>query len=748
MRMYMGTGALIMTRKFFKVDAKAVLTLGRNSIKDATTAVVELIKNSYDADASIVELEILRDAEDFGKIRIADNGHGMSDQDIEASWLRIGFSEKVKNKTSSEYERRKTGEKGIGRLSADRLGAVLQLRTKKRGKSPTGLNIDWQEFEVPGREIGEIELAELSNPMPLIPSISNSASTNSGTELIISELRQLWVKDDIRKLHTELSLLLPPYPKLAKTFAIRFHNDVDDQYNGAIRYGGQAKGEIEFSATLRSNGTLSYRMYHFDPIDRTKRLSTSRDIPWSELVAASDNRKRPLSCKLGSLEIRLSFFVMRPDLLEGSGLNLTQLRHYLKRNMGVRIYRDMVRVKPYGDPEGTEADWLGLGQRKVKDPAGARRSTFKIAPNQLVGAVFAGRDRSPELIDSSSREGLIENDAFRQLKVVLFRCINLIEAKYHQINREQPRPKNKAASAKASVKSLSGNLTNLTSDLTDLQTRVSDDLGDDFAAVAQQIGIVIEQAQAAQRDIDELADQNTVYRGLATVGIASAIFGHETATAINQAGTKVRNVQKMLLRKPPDIPTAIERLEESTIYMDRISSWGKFALTRVNKDKRQRRKTSVTNVVDSILTELEGPMGSADVVLKRSIEDFVEAKTFPMDLEAILINLLTNAYHEVKRHSGERLIRVRLVTKKNNTKDGFELSVADNGEGISPEYEEAIWEPLFSTKADERGRATGTGLGLAIVKSAVEDLGGRISVRAKGPLGGALFALWFPRGLP
>jgi len=198
-----------MPAKFFKVDANAILTLGRNSIKDHTTAVVELIKNAYDADADLVELNIRALSESASEIRIADNGHGMSDSDIENSWLRIGFSDKVTNKTSSRFTRRKTGEKGIGRLSADRLGSELELRTKSRARPATGVLVDWSKFESAGKEVGSIPLAVPKNLNPTIPGKAHQSRTRTGTELIIKKLRQRWTPDDIEKLHAELSLLLP-----------------------------------------------------------------------------------------------------------------------------------------------------------------------------------------------------------------------------------------------------------------------------------------------------------------------------------------------------------------------------------------------------------------------------------------------------------------------------------------------------------------------------------------------------------
>src|SRR5215218_5119617 len=126
--------------KAFSVDARAILTLGRDSIKDHTTALVELVKNSYDADATRVEVEVfVKATPPF--IRIADNGCGMTEADIDNNWLRIGFSEKRTEKVSTR-NRRRTGEKGIGRISADRLGAILELYTRAQGTT-YALRVDW-----------------------------------------------------------------------------------------------------------------------------------------------------------------------------------------------------------------------------------------------------------------------------------------------------------------------------------------------------------------------------------------------------------------------------------------------------------------------------------------------------------------------------------------------------------------------------------------------------------------------------
>jgi signal transduction histidine kinase len=733
--------------KIFVVDAKAILTLGRNSIKDHTTAVIELVKNSYDADASLVELGIESGGNLGDSIRISDNGHGMSEKDIQASWLRIGFSEKILNKKSAIFGRRKTGEKGIGRLSADRLGEVLELRSQRKNLPATGLLIDWSQFEKSGKNVGDVQLKELTDPKPIVPKARTAQTASHGTELRIHRLRQDWTSDDVRRLYAELESLLPPYQEIAKTFVLRFSNNVDTDLNGRITYGKNTKGEIEFSGDIDEAGQLTYTISYRDWENRAKYHKEHGKLAWEDLAPDSGSRALRANSKLGTIKLRLSYFVRRADLLEGTGLQLSQLRNFLDRNAGVKIYRDIVRVKPYGDPGSPEGDWLGLSERKSRDPAGAGRPTFRIAANQLVGAVFVGRDDSPNLMDSSSREGLIDNDAFKQLKSVMMKSIALIEAKYHATtSRAKGAPRSKAAEAKAAVKRLSGELTTLKSDLTHLQTQVKGELNEEARPILEQIQLVLEHVASAEREIDEIADQNTVFRGLATVGIASAIFGHETAVSITQAAGKIEIAKRVLAKNPPDVARALERINQSEEFMDRIATWGKFALSRVNKDKRQRRRSSITELATSILNELEPLMINSTIELKRSIAIDVEAKTFPMDIEAVLINFLTNSYHEVKKKNSGRIIRVRLARKNKDTVPGFEITVTDSGLGIKIPDPSVIWEPLFSTKVDGKGKSLGTGLGLAIVKSAVEEAGGSVFVNPTSPLGGALFGCWLPKG--
>lgn len=164
--------------KHFQIAARAILTWGRESIKDRITAVIELVKNSYDAVSKIAEIRLraLPEDPDSRELRISDAGEGMSEADVDTKWLRIGYPAKL-DEPMTRQGRRKTGEKGVGRISADRLGEVLELRSQRVGHPAYRLVIDWTAFEGGGTNIEEIGLEPLSEPASLG---SNSTIRSSG----------------------------------------------------------------------------------------------------------------------------------------------------------------------------------------------------------------------------------------------------------------------------------------------------------------------------------------------------------------------------------------------------------------------------------------------------------------------------------------------------------------------------------------------------------------------------------------
>jgi signal transduction histidine kinase len=749
--------------KHFSVDARAMLTWGRESIKDHTTAVLELVKNSYDAGATIVEVQIWTGlfADGGRHVRIADDGVGMSSDDVKNYWLRLGYSAKREDKFTPRG-RRRTGEKGIGRISADRLGAVLELRSQKESEAPVGLRVDWNEFETPGRDLERIDVQELEQIEFLVPlpspwngnneafgqtpdGVSNSTS-RPGTELLIRELRQDWDAQDIQELRRLLSLLTSPIEGV-KDFQVRIENDVDPACNGVVPSPLLASAAIEAGFALGSGGkvtgTITYRAQ-----DSRRRTKSPVSVPFDQLIhpklrLGTQASPAQLVKRLGPVSARLLFYPQKAETVRGLDLDLADLREFLRSNAGVRVYRDGIRVPPYGDQGRPEGDWLALGDRKARNPAGPARPDFRVSPYQLVGAVFIGRDTNPELIDTSGREGLVSGEALGLLKSFLIGCLTRLEAKYHELFVSSAKMSDEQApSPRDTVDELRVQLSDLASTIKDAEGTLPQLVADRSKDVIEQLASATEKLKRADKAFEELSSQAAVSRTLATIGIAAATFGHETQRGLDSMRATLE-AASLLLRNGDNPEDVLSEVEKAINESEKVSAWGAFALGRVRRDRRVRRVTDIATLVNDVLDEIVPAMEASSITLSRDLE-MVKAKVFAMDIECVTINLLTNAYYFSKQSSRERCVVVRLRPRTSQGRRGFDLIVADSGPGVSKAIRERIWDPLFTTKTDDSGKEIGTGLGLALVNAVVQDMEGTRTIDQDPKLKGARFSVWFP----
>ncbi len=724
--------------KAFTIDARALLVLGRESIKDHTTALLELVKNSYDADATKVEIEIYCNTAKSRRIRIADNGSGMTERDVDKNWLRIGFSGKRRQKRS-QLNRRRTGEKGIGRISADRLGASLELRTKAAGKPVFGMKIQWDAFDVDDKQISDIPIGIIKNPSIQVPNGGVDEERSSGTELIIEALRQAWTKEDLEILREELAAFLSPFSEV-HNFEVFVSTDVAEGLSGQVTSPFGQVADVELKASYKGND-LTYTIRSREQIKENLR-GAHRDIPIKQLIhqvvsPGQGEIAEKLEC--GPTEVILLFYLREGQSLEGSGLRLADLRSFLDRNAGVKIYRDHVFVKPYGNPRDPEGDWLGLAERKTREPAAVSRPTYRVSANQVVGAVFVGRDSNPKLIDSSAREGLIKGEGFHDLRRLVLGCVHLLEAYRHEAALIEKKDDPKQDSS-TTFRSLSRDLDVLKRDLSTIGKHVPSAAQAPVREAITKVESVSKQAEAFR---EELISQARVYRGLSTIGIAAAVFAHETQTSISGLVGATYTASNLLRRASPDLDAAGEELDKAKRYADQLSAWGAFALARVQGDKRKFRKANITEVAQSILKDVKPVFSSINIDLQEQLQP-ITGRIFVMDVEGVLLNLLTNAYTACQHENRKRQVRVEIKKKRASGRDGFDIVVSDTGPGVSRNLKEKIWTPLFSTKTDQSGKQIGTGLGLAIVDSIVDELHGEKEVDADPILKGARFRVWLP----
>lgn len=730
----------------FEVDARTLIHLGRDSIKDHTTALIELVKNSYDADAHNVDVDIFSSAGN-DLIRVSDNGFGMTKEQLINNWLRIGFSGKRQSKLS-DLGRRKTGEKGIGRISTDRLGAQLELISKTKSDGIVGLKINWDDFDTEGKDIFDIPI-EIIRPSAInIPNYKEEESL-TGTEIKITKLRQTWTKSNIESLYNELSALTPPFREQLD-FQIKLANDITQEYSKPINSRYFETAEIDVTAIFDGSDEVYYSIK-----DKYSKKEIVDTITLQTFYAkAKLNDKQPtLSC--GPLQVRLLFFLREVMSVAGTEFKLSDLRKFLDNNNGVKIYRDNVAVKPYGFPTAQMGyDWLGIGEEKARNPAGiGRGDEFTVSPNQLVGAVFITRDQNTLLTDSAAREGLVESEAFADMKEFVQATKRLLETHrgsiYSSLTKEREE-KRKPPVYKEAEK-ISEKLEDIREVLSSVKNRiVKSNEGTPTSALLQPLESSIEKVETIKDEVEvtisDLLSWQRVLNGLATIGISSAVFGHETEGAITQFQGSINTALKVLKLPTPKIDKAIIEIDKAVKSSNRVAAWGAYALTRVQKEKRTVKIIPVHKTIESVLIELR-PAFDASTITLSFVSENIYCRTYQMDIETILVNLLTNAYTASTLKGGERKVVVTLKAEDLDNTNGFFFSVADTGPGIAKEFEKRIFVPLFSTKrvGVNDSKSVGTGLGLTIVKSIVDELNGEISFSKDKTLGGANFKVWLPK---
>lgn len=724
-------------QRFF-IDAKTLIHLGRESIKDHTTALIELVKNSYDADANNVTVEILCSGSS-DLIRIADNGFGMTKEQLLKSWLRIGFSDKRQSKMSA-LGRRKTGEKGIGRISADRLGAKLELISKTESNGLVGLKVNWDDFDIEGKDVSDIDI-ELTSPLSINIPLLNGALSKTGTEIRITKLRQPWTAGNIENLFNELATLTPPFNQVTD-FSINLINDIAPDFSRPVNSKYYEASEIDVTVVFDGTDEVYYSI---------------KDKYSNEEIVKTINQKQFYSkkeLKCGPIEVRLLFFLREGSSVVGTDFKLSDLREFLDNNYGVKIYRDNIAVKPYGFPKAQLGfDWLKIGEEKARNPAGiGRGDEYTVSPNQLVGAIFITRDNNELLKDSAAREGLVENEGFEDMKEFVLATKRLLEAHRASIypKIEKARKEKQKTPAHREAEKIKEQLTSVKDDLNSIKTDIETSDNVKPVAFLKPIARSINKVESISDDVEntitELLNWQRVLNGLATIGISSAVFGHETEGSITQFQGSTTTAIKLIKLTPPKTDKAIEELDKALKSSKKVASWGAYALTRVQKEKRRAKNIQIFKTIEAVIKELKPAFEASTINLTLKGENLY-SKTYQMDIETILVNLLTNAYTAALLKGGERKVMVKIDREDLGGKSGYYFSVGDTGPGIAKEFEKRIFEPLFSTKTvgANESKSIGTGLGLTIVKSIVEELEGNILISKDTELKGANFKIWLPK---
>jgi len=738
--------------------------LGEQLIKDEQVALIELIKNCYDADATkvTVNFSASNEADEQSaptRITITDNGQGMTERTLREDWLNPatpGKLERKRRNPRTDKGRIIQGEKGIGRFALFKLGSRVRVITRSEEVGSEYIidydlsfldeaaeTVSEDSYRQP-RYLDEIEVKLIERlPEVFTGERQDGLGSTHGTQLVIEGLRSVWRDEDMRKSFIGVEGLQPivlpessgfqdgigqsrypdfeisflkdgiplPYQRergedLERLFADRAVFDVRGNFSDE---------KEEFTLDISGEKQLKQAVSLFDTVLEGLRPYRDYFIGGESAKGTKEAGAHPISgIACGSFEFRFFIFDLNAFPQSDYYLDLDERRQI--KDHRVYLYRDGIRVLPYGDPTD---DWLQLDVTR-----GTQGASRALSNDQIVGFVYISQRNNPSLQDKTNREGLLEMGRAASDLKVLIQCVivYLRRGIYAQYLDDKKRIKEaadrKVEPAGAIIRKMEGS--------PDLPKVLKEEVRGLHAAYTLE-----------RKNNDVRIEQMET---LAGVGLSVEMASHDIVSVAGRALRSARQLRcdcEKLLPGNNSLMTELDNLIESLSFVtSRLKDiQGLFVSTR-----QRRRPVPVGEYAEEVKRIY------ASVLNKRGIGvDIVEidapltAKSTDAALLQVLINLFDNAAYwlDVAKVSRPKIKIIMDAPKKT-------LIFADNGPGVRPEDVPYIFEPFYSGKGEE-----GKGLGLYIARQVgarngftirlIEDASERI-------LPGANFVLDFSEG--
>ena len=695
-------------------DVSTFRLLGRELITDRITALFELVKNCYDANADTTTL-IFHNTDsltDDSSVTIKDDGLGMSLNDIRYKWMVVGTNSKRKERTSpAPYNRTVVGEKGVGRFAVEKLGSKVTIETTQIGTSrKITLELDWTSYETLSNT--------QNNPDGRKPTyftdvenncwISTCPREEQGTTIKIFFKRtdQLWSEADIDRAYSELSKLVSPLYKPTYPFKIVICSNIYSKYQ---------KTEVINNFTIdtkhhyvlncvKDRGQLVQQQLFFD--------SESGEV----IIRNTD------ICSFGP--VSMDFYY-----LDKADIRKYKTAYKGSRIDGIIIYRDGIITTPFAETEeksDKKRDILGIDKR--------RYSGFfdKISSNNLVGFLNITKEGNPLIKDATNRQDFIDCTEYRELKAFIIEQIEVIERYLSYWKKKD---------SEASINKLQV-ANNQLSRISDTLNEIYDDVSPE---VRTQLKKIDRRTKAVQRDISkgirhveqlkhESERKEDLFLSLLSLQDYAAELSHMVKTTIG-------NIKSMAEFFKTDFPNPeyddIFKDYATSIYneMEKLSIGVKFMLSYATSGSDFETFevfSLIKNLFEKIYKDRFDRAGIHTILEYSQELKITHNKKF---FEDIFENLISNSVKALK-NTTDKVIKCTGTVAE----DKMTIRFSDNGCGIPPSDWERIFE-IFKTTTQNDG---GAGIGLFTVKKRIEALQGEIKVVEPEYTPGATFLITLP----
>lgn len=656
-----------------------LIHLGERLIPHAEQGIVELAKNAFDADAELCTVKLGNKGR---TITVADDGDGMTRDQVVDGWLVLGQSSKQEKTPTKRFDRIPVGDKGLGRLAALRLGRVAKLTTRPRSEPGVEytVTLDWSLYDA-ANTVEDVALL-----------VERSATTKShGTEIEISQLRKLLSRSDLDKLSRSLVLLSSPFEaerEFRVSLKVPEYNDLEKRV--ANFYFDAAQYIIE--AKLDKGGQAIFRLLDW------KGEETSPSSPGPRKYESV-----PATFELWAFTLDAGSFSTR-------NARLNDVRPWLAAVGGVHVYEGPIRVPPYGSSGN---DWLEMNLRRARSPEG-RPST-----NNSVGRVVV-ENSSGELVQKTDRVGYVDNHAFSELREF---CADALEWANKRImapieverQRRREDAERQTQAARADVAKVVAGLE---------------------PGARKTVEVALERLVTERESrVRSLQQDLQLYRSLATAGMTSAVFAHEIGKPLNILSRNLPRIEAAIIPEKRNSLGGVLKLLRSSA--ERLNTYVTLPLSLLAKDKRRVGRVGITASAAEIVRLYRPIFSAAKVEVETQFcpEMYITGSVALFD--GIFINLFANSVTAFQREGVDpEQRRVRVMIEHS---DGAAIiKVVDNAGGLRGLSESEIWLPGVTTTED------GTGFGLTIIRDSMTDLGGTITVNGMTDYGGAEFTMRIP----
>jgi signal transduction histidine kinase len=727
----------------FQAEGRLLQELGLRLVASPEVALVELIKNAYDADSPLCTVCLKDDDE---TLLVEDHGHGMTLDDFRLKWMRIATSSKLSQDFSPIFHRRLTGAKGIGRFAVRYLGDHLVLESTafdKKHKCRTTLTaaFDWPVLDA----VSDISQVNVDYKLTKVPEDSPV-----GTTLRITKLRSSAKFTTAKKLRDDVLRMVSPLKGLKSGGFIKADPSGSQDPGFTVELPGEGEsGDLDLAKlvldncwarlTIRLKGkTLKFRVY-LSSVSKPKVLRVSVKSAISKGLFAD-----------------IRFFPRRKGVFRAKGIDGRKAWSWVRENHGVAVVDHGFRIKPYGflnddwlrldtDAAHNRRDWRTTIASEHFPVSHAKRAApadnpVLYLPNnlQLVGAVFveskrtSSNEEETDLIPAMDREGLLGNDACEQLREYIRAGIEYLA---HEDKKELDRLAEKEAR--------------------EIARTARDEIKQAIEYIEQSPTLIASDKARIVKQYSHLADRieeqeeyhDQARRGLMTMSMLGVVAGfmmHESKAVVHELERAAEQV-RALARKHPQLKETADSLSKKLQNFENYLAYARLFVQSARTPKTQ--SLSSAGQVRHVLNRFRPFADERGITVTSDIAADVMTPPLPVTAySGVLLNLYTNALKAVIAVQSS-VHTPRICFHAWNEKNNHIIEVADNGAGIPPELRRRIWDPLYTTTSDVGNPlGSGMGLGLTLVKQVVSEFGGKVALVPNPPPGfTTCFRVEFPQ---